>query len=245
MELLRLTGVEVRYGGFAALDGVDLEVGPRQVVGVVGTNGAGKSTLCDVVSGYVRPAAGEVCWQGRDVTGLGPRERHRLGVGRTLQGLGLLEDVTVRTNVELGASRHAREGRGLLSRVTTVDREVTARVDAVLSDLRITEHAEALPPSLPHAVRARVALARALVGLPSLLVLDEPTTGLSVEEATRFGTLLRRIAGRTSVLLVDHHLELLTSVSDELVVLDAGRVVARTTPDEVAARPELLAPYTS
>jgi branched-chain amino acid transport system ATP-binding protein len=243
--LLRLAGVEVRFGDVTALDGVDLEVRPRQVVGVVGTNGAGKSTLCDVVSGYARPSAGEVVWQGEPVTGLRPRKLHRLGIGRTLQGLGLVEDVSVRTNVELGVTRHVREGRGLLSRVTTVDREVTARVDAVLSDLRITAHADELPPALPHAARARVALARALVGLPGLLVLDELATGLSVEEALRLGKVVRRLARRTSVLLVDHHLELLTAVSDELVVLDEGRVVTRTTPDEVAARPELLAPYLS
>jgi branched-chain amino acid transport system ATP-binding protein len=243
--LLTLTGVEVRYDDFAALDGVTLDIGPRQVVGVVGTNGAGKSTLCDVVSGYVRPTAGEVAWQGREITMLSPRKTHRLGIGRTLQGLGLDDDTKVRDQVRLGATRHAREGRGLLSRVTATDREVEARVDAVLHDLRITEHADALPPTLPHAARSRVALARALVGLPGLLVLDELATGLSTEEALRLGRVLRRLARRTAVLLVDHHLELLTAVSDVLVVLDAGRVVARTTPDEVARNPELLAPYLS
>jgi len=243
--LLTLRDVEVRYDGFAALDGIFLDIGPRQVVGVVGTNGAGKSTLCDVVCGYVEPTAGDVRWQGRSVTGLSPRKRHRLGIGRTLQGLGLVEESTVRDNLRLGASRHAREGRGLLSYVTSTDREVEARVDAVLHELRITDHADALPPTLPHAVRSRVALARALVGLPGLLVLDELATGLSTEEALRLGRVLRRLAGRTAVLLVDHHLALLTAVSDVLVVLDAGRVVARTTPDEVARNPELLAPYLS
>ena len=243
--LLTLTGVEVRHDDFAALDGVALDIGPRQVVGVVGTNGAGKSTLCDVVCGYVEPTSGEVRWQGRAVTGLSPKKLHRLGIGRTLQGLGLAEESTVRDHVRLGARRHAREGRGLLSRVTATNREVEARVDAVLHELRITDHADALPPTLPHAVRSRVALARALVGLPGLLVLDELATGLSTEEALRLGRVLRRLAGRTAVLLVDHHLELLTAVSDVLVVLDAGRVVARTTPDEVANNPELLAPYLS
>jgi branched-chain amino acid transport system ATP-binding protein len=243
--LLRLTGVEVRYGTFAALDGVDLDVRPRQVVGVVGTNGAGKSTLCDVVSGYVRPTAGEVAWRGEPVTGMRPRRLHKLGIGRTVQGLGLFETLSVRDHVRLGLDRDARQGAGIFGRVTAGTRQDEERVDTALTDLRIADHADELPSALPHAVRTRVALARALAGLPGLLVLDEPATGLSTEEALRLGKVIRRLARRTAVLLVDHHVELLTAVSDELVVLDQGRVVVRTTPAEVEEQPGLLEPYHS
>ena len=244
---LELGAVTVTFGGITALTDVGLTVAPRQVHGVIGPNGAGKTTLFNVACGFVTPDAGRIVRRGDDVTGLRPHELPGLGMARTLQGLDLFDRVTVLENVMVGADRHARTGflGSLLAlpRASREERELRDRARAVLATVGVEEYADRYPPSLPYAVRKRVALARALAAEPSLLLLDEPASGLSTTEMHELGELVRSLTERMSVMLVEHHMDLVMKVCDEITVLDFGRVIAQGSPDAVRDDPAVLAAY--
>lgn len=242
-----MSDVGVSFGGIVALSGVALDVLPNQVLGVIGPNGAGKTTLFNVACGFVQPDTGRLTWRGRELSRLRPHQLAGLGIGRTLQGLGLFDRMTVLENVMVGADRHAKAGffAGLLAlpRSTKDERALRDRAMTVLTELGIEEYAARLPTSLPYPIRKRVALARALVSEPELLLLDEPASGLSNDEMSELGDQIRGLAGRMSVMLVEHHMDLVMSVCDHIVVLDFGKVIARGTPDEVRNDPAVLAAY--
>ncbi|HET7388469.1 MAG TPA: ABC transporter ATP-binding protein [Nocardioidaceae bacterium] len=245
--LFAMAGVSVGFGGVQALSDVSLEVAARQVLGVIGPNGAGKTTLFNVACGFVRPDAGTIHWRGRELAGLRPHQLAGLGIARTLQGLGLFEKMTVLQNVLVGADKHARAGffSGLLAlpRSSREERSLAERARATLAELGIGQYADRLPPSLPYAVRKRVALARALVSEPDLLLLDEPASGLSHEEMDELGALIRGLSDRMAVMLVEHHMDLVMTVCDDLVVLDFGKVIARGGPADVRSAPAVIAAY--
>jgi len=217
------------------------------VLGVIGPNGAGKTTLFNVACGFVQPKTGSLRWKGRDLTRLRPHQLAGLGISRTLQGLGLFDRMTVLENVMVGADRHAGAGffSGLLGlpRSSKDERALRERATAVLSELQIEGYASRFPTSLPYPIRKRVALARALVSEPDLLLLDEPASGLSNDEMDELGDLIRGLADRMSVMLVEHHMDLVMSVCDHLVVLDFGRVIARGGPDQIRDDPAVLSAY--
>ena len=242
-----MTDIGVTFGGIVALSDVSLTVAPRRVLGVIGPNGAGKTTLFNVACGFVEPDRGRLAWQERELTRLRPHQLAGLGIGRTLQGLGLFDNMTVLDNVMVGADRHAGAGffSGLLAlpRSTRDERALRDRAMGVLTELDVAQHADRLPPSLPYPVRKRVALARALVSEPELLLLDEPASGLSHDEMTELGELIRSLTSRMSVMLVEHHMDLVMSVCDDIVVLDFGKVIARGGPDQVRDDPAVLAAY--
>lgn len=255
--VLTMTDVEVSFGGIVALSGVSLEVRPGEVLGVIGPNGAGKTTLFNVACGLVRPQSGTLGRLGQPLTRLRPHDLPRLGMSRTLQGLGLFDRMTVLDNVMVGADRTAHTGilAGLLGLPSSAsdDAAVRSTAMATLERLRIAGYAHRLPPSLPYAVRKRVALARALVSEPTLLLLDEPASGLSSDEMSELGDEIRSLAvsptgsepagPATSVMLVEHHMDLVMSVCDRIYVLDFGKVIAQGTPDEIRENPAVLAAY--
>ncbi|HMC71251.1 MAG TPA: ATP-binding cassette domain-containing protein, partial [Mycobacteriales bacterium] len=193
--LLDVQAVTVRFGGLTALSDVSASVEDGEVVGVIGPNGAGKTTLFNVVCGFTRPSAGQLTWQGRALRRHQPRNLAGLGIGRTLQGLGLFPHLTVLENVLVGATTHGRAwiGSALFAapRSDTDERALCDRALTVLGDLGVEEFAGRLPGQLPYGVQKRVALARALVADPRLLLLDEPASGLSNEEMKELGQLIR------------------------------------------------------
>jgi branched-chain amino acid transport system ATP-binding protein len=245
--LFTMADVDVNFGGIVALSGVGLDVAPHQVLGVIGPNGAGKTTLFNVACGFVQPDSGRLTWQGRELDRLRPHQLAGLGISRTLQGLGLFDRMPVLENVMVGADRHARAGffSALLAlpRSGKEERALRDRSMAVLAELGVAEYAGRLPTSLPYPIRKRVALARALVSEPELLLLDEPASGLSADEMAELGELIRGLTGRMSVMLVEHHMDLVMAVCDDIVVLDFGRVIARGGPDEIRNDPAVLAAY--
>ncbi|MET7752860.1 ATP-binding cassette domain-containing protein [Micromonospora sp. NPDC005367] len=249
-EGLALHHIGVRFGGLTALDDVSLRVPSGRVVGVIGPNGAGKTTLFNVICGFVAPESGSIALDGRSLRPR-PHRLTRLGVARTLQGTGLFAGLTVLENVMTGASHTARAGflPALLGLPRSDRDEARLRRDAldVLDRLGIATHADAAPGTLPFAVRQRVALARALAARPRLLLLDEPAGGLGAEDIAELAELIRQLPHRDpdpcAVLLVEHHMDLVMSVCDELVVLDFGRVIAAGTPDEVRDDPAVTDAY--
>lgn len=244
-----LNGISVRFGGLVALEDVSLSVAPGRVMGVIGPNGAGKTTLFNVVCGFVKPATGSMRLNGGAFRPK-PHELNKLGIARTLQGVGLFAGLTVLENVMCGMSHRAKSGlvSGLLGVGGDRDeRRLRAEAEELLAEMGVAVYARSLPDALPYAIRKRVALARALAARPSLLLLDEPAGGLGAEDIDELADLIRSLPHRTegacSVLLVEHHMDLVMRVCDEIVVLDFGRRIAAGTPKQVQDNPAVAEAY--
>ena len=240
-------GVTVRFGGLTALGDVSLHVDPGEVLGVIGPNGAGKTTLFNVVCGFQRPDEGTLRWRGEVVHGLRPHQLSGMGISRTLQGVGLFSHMPVIENVMAGADVHAKAGffSGLLGLPGSDkdERQVRERSLAALEAVGAARYAASYPGSLPYPVQKRVALARALVVEPDLLLLDEPAAGLSNDDMEELGATIRELSGRMAVMLVEHHMDLVMSVCDRLTVLDFGKVIANGTPEQIRTDPAVLEAY--
>ena len=240
-------GVTVRFGGLTALDDVTLTALPRQVTGIIGPNGAGKTTLLNVLCGFVKPDAGQILFDGRELSKLRPHQLAGLGIARTLQGVGLFSGLSVVENVMVGATSKSRAGfwSGFLG-LPRSDRDERALRDLALQTLdRVgaADLADSLPGALPHGSRKRVALARALVAQPRLLLLDEPASGLSETALADLGELMTGLAEDTSVMVIEHRMDLMMSVCNTIFVLDFGKVIAAGTPEQVQSDPAVTAAY--
>ncbi len=246
---LSLHGIGVRFGGLTALDDVSLDVPAGGIVGIIGPNGAGKTTLFNVICGFVRAGTGSISWQGAP---LRPRP-HRLpslGIGRTLQGIGLFGHLTVLENVLVGAAHQARTGFGsalfALPRADREERTLRAAAMECLDELGVAGYADRMPDTLPYPVRKRVGLARALVAKPRLLLLDEPAGGLGAEDIDELAELVIGLPARddhTAVMLVEHHMDLVMRSCQQVVVLDFGRVIATGPPERVRDDPAVAEAY--
>jgi branched-chain amino acid transport system ATP-binding protein len=244
---LAVREVDVSFGGITALQGVSVEVTPGEVLGVIGPNGAGKTTLFNVICGFVRPNAGTLSWRGQPMARVSPNRLASLGIARTLQGVGLFAGLTVLENVMVGAQRF-RKTRVLTAMLGLPwsdrdERSLRDRALAALARLGCDDVADRLPGTLPYAVQKRVALARALVSEPELLMLDEPAGGLDARELSGLGELIKSLGSSVAVMLVDHHMDFVVSVCDRVVVLDFGRVIADGEPPVVQRDPRVLEAY--
>jgi branched-chain amino acid transport system ATP-binding protein len=243
---LEVLDVTVRFGGLTALDAVALEVNPGEVVGIIGPNGAGKTTLFNVVCGFVRPNNGRVRFDGAELAGRPDRLTGR-GIARTLQGLGLWHGLTALENVMAGGAVRARAGfwSGLsgLPHSRADEAALAARARSTMADLGIADIVGRYPATLPYAIQKQIALARALVSEPRLLLLDEPASGLSASEMAELGARIGTLRERMAVVLVEHHMDLVMGVCDRVVVLELGAVIASGTPAQVQADPLVTAAY--
>ena len=247
--LLSVEGVTVRFGGVTALDGVHFRVGRRQICGLIGPNGAGKTTLFNCISKLYTPTAGDIAFEGRPLRDIKRCAIAQAGVARTFQNLALFASMSVRENVRVGA--HARGGGGFLGSAFAspsarrAEREIAALADALIAECGLETVADRLVGELPFGVKKRVELARALAISPKLLLLDEPAAGLNHEEVEALaGEIVRlRDARSLSVLLVEHHMNLVMRVSDQVVALNFGKLIADGTPAQVRANGEVVAAY--
>ena len=218
---LQVRGLTVRFGNVLANDQVDLTAQAGAVTGVIGPNGAGKSTLMDAIGGFL-PAVGSITLNGTPLTGLPAHRRARAGLGRTFQGAQLFDDLTAQENLAVAAD--GRAGRD------------SARPRHMLQELGIEHLADHVPSRLSLGQRRLVALGRALVLQPTVLLMDEPAAGLSQPERTALGGLLSRLAAHgTAVVLVDHDVDLVLRISAHVHVLSAGRLLAQGPPDQMRA----------
>ena len=245
--LLVIHEVTVGFGGLLALDQVSMSVGHGEIVGVIGPNGAGKTTLFNVVCGFVHADRGSITYRGKVLRRHHPHDLAKLGIARTLQGVGLCAGLTVQENVMLGAqpALHGDLGSAFLGlwRSSREERRTARRALDVLEQLGIAEHAGRYPAALPYGVQKRTALARALMMDPQLLLLDEPASGLSEHDMAELGSLIRGLSDRMAVALVEHHMDLVMAVCDRLVVLNFGLVIAEGTPAAIRANPEVATAY--
>lgn len=246
--MLRLEGVSRRFGGVYAVHDVHLRVERGELRGIIGPNGAGKSTLFHLIAGQLRVDAGSVLLGDRPIESLSPDQRAARGIAIVYQSDRIFRGMTVRENVMVGA--HSKTRHGFLEAMLRLrrhqreEREVRARADALLERVGLLGVAEQPAESLPLGQQRSMQLARALASEPKLLLLDEPASGLRAQERGQFATLIRELrSGGLTVLLVEHDVALVASLSDNITVLDLGSVIAEGTPNAVRNDPKVISCY--
>ena len=248
-DLLRVDGVTVRFGGITALDKVSFAVAAGHIVGLIGPNGAGKTTLFNCLSRLYAFNEGAITFEGRPLVATPAHGIAALGIGRTFQNLALFRTMTVWQNILLGG--HCRAHSGFfanalrLPRVRREEQALEAHAQQLVELLDLRSVAQTRVMDLPFGTQKRVELGRALASNPKLLLLDEPAGGLNHEEVGTLMDLLREVRARLklTMLLVEHHMNLVMRVSDQVVALDFGRVIADGTPAQVQANPEVIRAY--
>ncbi|MGH2342828.1 ABC transporter ATP-binding protein [Segnochrobactraceae bacterium EtOH-i3] len=247
--LLAVDGVVVQFGPIQALDAVSFDVRRNEILGLIGPNGAGKTTVFNCLSRIYTPKAGTIRFAGRDLLALKTHEVAGAGLGRTFQNVACFGSLTVRENVLVGSHIRIR-GNSLaeslaLPGVRAREAAARRRADELIDWLDLGAVADRPVESLPFGTRKRVEYARALAVEPQIILLDEPAAGLNHEEVFVLGDLIRRTRDELgiTVLLVEHHMALVMSISDRVVVMNFGRKIAEGTPAEVQAHPEVIAAY--
>ncbi|HEY5526868.1 MAG TPA: ABC transporter ATP-binding protein [Candidatus Anoxymicrobiaceae bacterium] len=247
-RILEIKDVTKRFGGLAALKDVSFSVGKGEIKAMIGPNGAGKTTMFDVLTGILKPTAGEVFLAGESVIGKRPDQITKMGMIRTFQTIRLFEGMTALENVMVGC--HSRTGAGFIAcacRLPSGRREeamIREEAMAVLKDVGLHTRANEIGTNLPYGQQRLLELARALASKPGIILLDEPAAGLNQYETGELSSLLSGFRDRgLTILVVEHDMGLVMEISDEIVVLDYGELIARGTPDEVRNDPKVIEAY--
>ena len=247
---LAVAGLMKRFGGVAAVQGASLSVAPGAILGIIGPNGAGKTTVFDLVSGFVVADEGRVSIGGRDVTALGPHERARAGLGRSFQDGRLFGALTVAETVSVAFERHLEDGDPVAAALGSPatrrsERHVREQVDGLIELLGLQAFANKFVAELSTGSRRIVDLACVLAHKPTVLLLDEPSSGIAQRETEAMGPLLTGIRDATGagLVVIEHDMPLITAISDRMIALETGRVIAEGAPEDVIADPEVVRSY--
>jgi branched-chain amino acid transport system ATP-binding protein len=242
--------IAVSFGGIKAVDGVSLDVHEGQIVGLIGPNGAGKTTIFDLISGFLATEGGRIMIGGVDVTRSSPDARARLALGRSFQDARLFPAMTVRQTISVALERHIKARDPLAATLASpatraAEREVDRRVDHLIELMRLGAFADKFINELSTGSRRIVDLACVLAHEPRILLLDEPSSGIAQRETEALGPLLLDIRDETGtgMIVIEHDMPLITSISDEIVALELGAVIVRGEPDEVINHPRVVASY--
>jgi branched-chain amino acid transport system ATP-binding protein len=239
--VLEIRDLSIRFGGLRAVDHVCFSVARNRITTVIGPNGAGKSTLFNLISGALKPHAGQVLVEGRDYTGAPPYRLQAAGLARSFQITSLFFELSVTENLRLAAQ--VLEPMGNLWRPVRASRAALARVDELLTRFALTGKANALVGELSHGEQRRLEVAVALACRPKVLLLDEPTQGMSHGDTEDTAALIRSLAADVTVLLIEHDIGLVMSLSDHVIVMHQGQKLAEGPPAEVRANPAVQAAY--
>lgn len=246
--LLHVDAVSRRFGGYLALNSATCEIAAGQVHALIGPNGAGKTTLFNIVSGLLRPTSGKISFKGHDYTGNRPDKVLAMGIARNFQQVRLVRGLSVVENVMIGA--HARMNRGLLGNIAefcgaaVAEKRARDNARSMLNFVGISGKANWQPEDLTLVDQRRLEIARALVSGPELLLLDEPAAGMNLIELGELGALIRRIQAQgVTILLVEHHMQLVMTIANCVTVLSAGNVIAAGPPHVIQRDPAVISAY--
>ena len=245
--LLAVENVSITLSGLKILDEVSIGVPEGAVTGLIGPNGAGKTTVFNLMSGFLTPDEGIIRFDGKKLKHIKTHHLTKLGISRTLQGVGLFESLTALENVMLGGSAGVKSGIVADSLgapwADSAQNKLRAQAMEIMGEFGIADSVDRYPSELPYPVQKRVAIARSLISNPKVLLLDEPAGGISAGDMAELGRMIRSWTPERTVLLVEHHMELVMEVCDLIWVLDAGKVIASGTPEQVRTNPAVLAAY--
>ena len=240
--MIRAHGLEKRFDGYAAVQDVSLEVPRGERHAVIGPNGAGKTTLFNLLSGELKPDAGEVRLEDRVITDLSPDRRCRLGIGRSFQRNSLFSEFSVQQNLAMACALSERR-TGVFWRPLAAMAELQTRAIALAREMQIDAELDARVGHLSYGAQRQLEIAMALASRPRVLLLDEPTSGMSPEETTQVQALIAGLPRELTVIIIEHDMDVVFSIADRVTVLDYGRILATGTPAEIARSSAVQARY--
>ncbi|MEE3286947.1 MAG: ABC transporter ATP-binding protein [Pseudomonadota bacterium] len=249
MALVEVNNLAIQFGGIRAVDGVSFEISAGEIYTIIGPNGAGKTTIFNLISRIYDPTDGTIVFNGQDITQEEPHRIAQLGIARTFQNIELFENATVLDNLLLGRHRHRRtqfwQEIVFLPAVRHQELEDREKVEEIIDFLDLQHYRDQFVRSLPYGVRKVVELARALATQPELLMLDEPSSGLNVEETRDMSFWIRDIRQQLGItlLMVEHDMKLVADVSDRVLALNDGRVLTEGSPSSVQGNADVVAAY--
>jgi len=242
MSLFSIQGLTKRFGALVATNNVSLEIERKGILSIIGPNGAGKTTFFNLLTGFLKPDEGKIIYDGQDVTGKKPHEIIKYGISRSFQVVSLFEEMTVLDNVRVGVQRNLGFMNRMFLNYKLAD-AVTKRSMEILEEVGLAEMADLPAASIPHGDRKILDLGVALTTNPQTLLFDEPMAGLSKAERLRITQLIRKLSETRKVILVEHDMDLVFSISDHILVLHHGAILASGTPAEIAANEEVQSAY--
>ena len=240
--ILKTVDLTKQFGGLTAVDGVNIEIGEGTVHSIIGPNGAGKTTFFNMLTGEIPPTHGNVYFQDKKITGLKPHQVARIGIGRSFQLNSLFKNLTVLENIRLAAHVHHRGHFNFLRDFRSFGSPID-RAHQVLEEMEITDIADKKAGELSHGAQRTLEVGIALSADPLLLLLDEPTSGMSPEEAIRMVRLIKKLAKQRTMIVIEHNMNLVWSISTVITVLHQGQVIATGRPSEIEKNPEVRKAY--
>ena len=243
MAILETQNLSKAFGALAAVDGVSLAIEAGTLHSIIGPNGAGKTTLFNLLTGTYRPSSGRILFDGRDITGTPAHRVAHLGLARSFQRTNVFPAFSLLDNVWVAAFACGESWKGLLWRRADRYAEVRARALAALADVGLADKAEQAVRRISHGEQRQLELAIALAAAPRVLLLDEPAAGLAPEETKRLVALVRALKGRYTIVLIEHKMDIIMSVSDRISVMHFGRLIAEGTPAEIQRNREVRRAY--
>ena len=242
MTLLEAKGLTKTFGALTAVNNVDLTVEKGVIHSIIGPNGAGKTTLFNLLAGVYQATSGTIIFQGRDITSSKLFKRSRIGVGRSFQITSIFPELTVRENVRLSVQLNGKKNFSMLRKASDM-KEVEEKTTTILEEMELREFEDQKAGTIPYGSQRSLDVAIALATEPILLLLDEPTSGMTPEDIYKMIALIKRISERYNIILIEHHMNVVMPISDKITVLHLGKIIAEGTPEFVKGNEEVKRAY--